>query len=53
MAEAMEVVPLTESDIPNTIEIIQQAFADDPYFKWAFDQATVCMPPAPNPAQGT
>ncbi|CAL5871136.1 uncharacterized protein PFLUO_LOCUS5382 [Penicillium psychrofluorescens] len=34
---AIEVVPLTETDIPGVIEVIQQAFADDPYFKWVFD----------------
>lgn len=39
---AIEVVPLTEADIPGAIEVIQQAFADDPYFKWAFDQSKVC-----------
>ncbi|KAJ5499563.1 Immunoglobulin E-set [Penicillium expansum] len=36
---AVEVVPLTEADIPGAIEVIQQAFADDPYFKWAFDSS--------------
>lgn len=40
---AIEVVPLTEADIPGAIEVIQRAFADDPYFKWVFDAATVCM----------
>ncbi|KAB8231484.1 acetyltransferase, GNAT family [Aspergillus alliaceus] len=34
---AIEVVPLTEADIPGAIEVIQEAFADDPYFKWVFD----------------
>ncbi|KAJ5832151.1 hypothetical protein N7474_000462 [Penicillium riverlandense] len=34
---AIEVVPLTETDIPGVVEVIQQAFADDPYFKWVFD----------------
>ncbi|KAJ5620658.1 hypothetical protein N7510_004642 [Penicillium lagena] len=34
---AVEVVSLTEADIPGVIEVIQQAFADDPYFKWVFD----------------
>ncbi|OJJ35286.1 hypothetical protein ASPWEDRAFT_51398 [Aspergillus wentii DTO 134E9] len=36
---AIEVIPLTEGDIPGAIEVIQQAFADDPYFKWVFDSA--------------
>jgi hypothetical protein len=38
---AIEVVPLTEADIPGAIEVIQQAFADDPYFKWVFDAPKV------------
>lgn len=38
---AIEVVPLTEADIPDAIEIIQSAFAEDPYFKWVFDAANV------------
>ena len=38
---AAEVVPLTEADIPGAIEIIQRAFADDPYFKWVFDSSKV------------
>ncbi|OQE17114.1 hypothetical protein PENFLA_c025G07793 [Penicillium flavigenum] len=36
---AVEVVPLTEADIPGAIEVIQRAFADDPYFKWVFDSS--------------
>ena len=39
---AIEVVPLTERDIPQAIEIIQTAFADDPYFRWVFDTEKVC-----------
>ncbi|KAJ5771216.1 Acyl-CoA N-acyltransferase [Penicillium nucicola] len=35
---AIEVVNLTEADIVGAIEVIQQAFADDPYFKWVFDE---------------
>lgn len=38
---AIEVVDLTEADIPGAIEVIQQAFADDPYFKWVFDSSQV------------
>ncbi|KAL2005498.1 hypothetical protein VTN00DRAFT_2709 [Thermoascus crustaceus] len=34
---AIEIVPLTERDIPGTVECIQQAFAEDPYFLWVFD----------------
>ncbi|GFN18955.1 hypothetical protein AtubIFM54640_008337 [Aspergillus tubingensis] len=33
----IEVTDLTEADIPAAIEIIQTAFAEDPYFKWVFD----------------
>lgn len=39
---AIEVVNLTEADIPEAIEVIQHAFADDPYFKWVFNPAKVC-----------
>lgn len=39
---AIEVVDLTEADIPGAIQVIQQAFADDPYYKWVFDAPTVC-----------
>ncbi|KAF7718910.1 Uncharacterized protein PECH_006648 [Penicillium ucsense] len=37
---AIKVVPLTEEDIPATVEVIQQAFADDPYFNWVFDKSS-------------
>ncbi|KAJ5682353.1 hypothetical protein N7462_005518 [Penicillium macrosclerotiorum] len=37
---AIEILPLTEADIPSVIQVIQQAFADDPYFKWVFDAST-------------
>ncbi|KAL4873682.1 hypothetical protein BDV12DRAFT_51573 [Aspergillus spectabilis] len=30
--------PLTKPDIPEAIDIIQQAFAEDPYFRWVFDE---------------
>ncbi|KAE8149414.1 acetyltransferase, GNAT family [Aspergillus avenaceus] len=36
---AIEVVSLTEADIPGAVEVIQQAFADDPYFQWVFDSS--------------
>lgn len=38
---AIEVIDLTEADIPGAIQVIQQAFADDPYYKWVFDASTV------------
>lgn len=40
---AVEVVPLTEADIPGAIQVIQEAFADDPYFHWVFDASRVWM----------
>lgn len=39
---AIEVARLTEADIPAASDIIQQAFADDPYFNWVFDKDRVC-----------
>ncbi len=39
---AIKVRPLTQSDIPAAIDIIQQAFAEDPYFRWVFDEKSVC-----------
>lgn len=41
----VEVVPLTEADIPEAIEVIQQAFAEDPYFEWVFDSPNVSHVP--------
>ncbi|KAJ5082563.1 hypothetical protein N7532_011606 [Penicillium argentinense] len=43
---AIEIVDLTEADIPGAIQVIQQAFADDPYFKWVFDAETIWESPA-------
>ncbi|EFX04450.1 gcn5-related n-acetyltransferase [Grosmannia clavigera kw1407] len=37
---AIQILPLTAANIPQAVEVIQQAFADDPYFQWAFDSAT-------------
>ncbi|KAJ5752958.1 hypothetical protein N7520_009875 [Penicillium odoratum] len=37
---AIKVLPLTEADIPGAIQVIQRAFANDPYFKWVFDEST-------------
>jgi arrestin-related trafficking adapter 3/6 len=36
---AIEIRPITASDIPSAVECIQQAFEDDPYYLWAFDAA--------------
>lgn len=34
---SIEVAPLARADIPGAVECVQKAFADDPYFRWAFD----------------
>lgn len=44
----IEVVSLTEADIPGAIQVIQRAFEDDPYFKWVFDASTVSQLDPPN-----
>lgn len=33
----VEITALTEADIPGAIDTIQQAFADDPYNRWVFN----------------
>lgn len=33
----IEIVPMAEADIPGAVECVQRAFADDPYFRWAFN----------------
>jgi hypothetical protein len=41
-ADDVEIVPLTEADIPGVITCIQEAFEDDPYNRWIFpDRDTV------------
>ena len=34
---SIDITPLTEADIPSAIDTIQQAFADDPYNRWVFN----------------
>lgn len=34
---AIEIVPLTKADIPAAVECVQNAFSDDPFFRWAFN----------------
>lgn len=34
---SIEIVPLSRADIPDAVECVQRAFADDPYFRWAFN----------------
>jgi len=53
MASDYEVSLMTEADIPGAIATIQQAFADDPYNNWIYnDRSQVrAMPPARNAAR--
>jgi len=44
------ITPMTEEDIPGVIDAIQQAFAEDPYNKWIYDDRSKvrnnsCPPP--------
>lgn len=41
---------MTERDIPEAVECVQTAFAEDPYFQWLFDNTKV-SPAAENNAQ--
>lgn len=34
---SIEIVPLSRVEIPEAVECVQRAFADDPYFRWAFN----------------
>ena len=34
---AIEIVPLANADIPAAVECVQNAFSDDPFFRWAFN----------------
>ncbi|KAJ5175074.1 Acyl-CoA N-acyltransferase [Penicillium canariense] len=34
---SIEIVPLAKADIPGAVECVQKAFADDPYFRWVFN----------------
>ncbi|KAL4917544.1 hypothetical protein BDW62DRAFT_201575 [Aspergillus aurantiobrunneus] len=34
----IKVYPLTKPAIPGAIDVIQQSFAEDPYFRWVFDR---------------
>lgn len=38
---SIEIVPLAEADIAGVVDCVQSTFADDPYFRWAFDAAKV------------
>ncbi|SLM36431.1 gnat family protein [Lasallia pustulata] len=40
----IEITPLTEADIPGAIDTIQQAFTEDPYNRWVFnDRSTFSL----------
>ncbi|KAJ5610683.1 Acyl-CoA N-acyltransferase [Penicillium lagena] len=41
---SIEIVPLARADIPGAVECVQKAFADDPYFRWAFDDPSKFNP---------
>ncbi|KAJ5675949.1 hypothetical protein N7462_008846 [Penicillium macrosclerotiorum] len=34
---SIDIVPLANADISGAVECVQKAFADDPYFRWAFN----------------
>lgn len=34
---SIEIVPLAEADIPGAVDCVQEAFLDDPYFRWVFN----------------
>ncbi|KAJ5646462.1 Acyl-CoA N-acyltransferase [Penicillium lividum] len=34
---SIEIVPLAEADIAGVVDCVQKTFADDPFFRWAFD----------------
>jgi hypothetical protein len=38
---AVQIVPMTKQDIPEAVECVQTAFADDPYFHWLFNSSEV------------
>lgn len=43
----IKITPLTEEDIPGAIDTIQQAFADDPYNRWIYnDRSKVLHTPS-------
>lgn len=33
---SIEIAPLAKADIPDAVDCVQRAFADDPYFRWVF-----------------
>jgi len=38
---SIEIVPLAKADIAGVVDCVQSTFADDPFFRWAFDAAKV------------
>lgn len=49
MSSDYEVRLMTEADIPGAIDTIQQAFAEDPYNKWIYNDRSKVSPLAPFP----
>jgi hypothetical protein len=41
---AIDILPLTKPDIPEAVVCIQKAFADDPYFRWVFNDPSKVLP---------
>ncbi|KAJ5236329.1 hypothetical protein N7489_006420 [Penicillium chrysogenum] len=37
---SIEIVPLAQTDIPGAVDCVQKAFANDPYFRWAFNDSS-------------
>ena len=40
MSDSITISPLTETDIPGAISAIQEAFAEDPYNLWVYNDRT-------------
>ena len=38
---AIDIVLMTERDIPAAVKCVQTAFAEDPYFRWMFTASRV------------
>ncbi|KAJ5156458.1 hypothetical protein N7492_009261 [Penicillium capsulatum] len=37
---SIDIVPLAPADIPDAVDCVQRAFADDPYFRWVFSDSS-------------
>lgn len=45
---AIEIVPLAKEDITGAVDCVQKVFADDPYFRWAFNDPFKVRLPFPH-----